>query len=343
MRNRLHILLEIAASAALIGLFLWRASLGQAVDVARDADYYYLPLALPLYLLACLLGAFRWRMELSRMRQPPVLSLFWIYLAGMMVNRLFPMRLGDVMRVQVPARRFGLSRAGLTAVVFVTETLLDGLAFVFLTLTTLAFLGVPELPVTLVWLLSIVILIALLLAIAAARLELTEGWQDRGWFGRLPQLVRRHAAVGVPQFLEGLGVLRDPLLAAHCVATTFGSWLLQAGMFWVFGRTFGLDLSLAQAVIVTIVAALVVSVPLVPFNLGTYEVAVGGVLVIMGASNPQAVTYSLGSHLMSVVLAALAGVVAMWALGLGLRDVFYLGATEQPAPAPYRPGLRSGR
>lgn len=325
MPKRLYLLLQLVVSAALIAVLLWRANLGEAVNVARDAEYLYLPLAIPLYLLANLLCAFRWQIELSRMRQPPVMSLFWIYLAGMMVNRLLPMRLGDVLRVQVPARRYGLPRAGLTAVVFVTETLLDGLAFVFLSLTTLAFLGVPQLPLTLVWVLSIVILTALLLATAAARLELTEGWQDRGWFGRLPDLVRRNAAVAVPQFLEGLAVLRDPLLAARCVATTFAAWLLHAGMFYLFGLTFGLDLSLAQAVIVTIVAALVVSVPLAPFNLGTYEVAIAGVLVIMGASNGTAVTYALGSHLMSVVFAVVAGIVAMWAMGLGLRDVFYLG------------------
>lgn len=324
MRVRLGLLIQTVASAALIAVLLWRTDLQEALNVAKDADYLYLPLALPLYLMANLLCAVRWRIALSTIRQPPVMSLFGIYLTGMMVNRVLPMRLGDVLRVQVPARRYGLPRATLTAVVFVTETLLDGLAFGFLFLATLAFLGVPQLPVTLVWVLSIVILTGLLMATAAARLELTEGWQERGWFGHLPQIVRRHSAPVVPEFLEGLAVLRNASLAGSAMAATFAAWLIHAGIFYVFGLAFGLDLSLAEAVIVTITAALVVSVPLTPFSLGTYEVAITGVLVLMGATNAEAVTYALGSHLLSVAAAVLGGVPAMWLMGFGLSDVFYL-------------------
>ncbi|HEU4760188.1 MAG TPA: lysylphosphatidylglycerol synthase transmembrane domain-containing protein [Dehalococcoidia bacterium] len=327
-RQLLRTAAQTAVSAALVALLLWRGDLDQAVHVARDADYFYLPLAFPAYLLANLLVAVRWRIALPRTRQPPLMDLYAIFLTGMLVNRLLPMRLGDVLRVQVLARRFGLRRAGLTALIFITETLLDGLAFVFLFLATLAFLGLPQLPLTLVWALSIAVLTGLLMATAAARLELAEGWQDRGWFRHLPEIVRRPVSGWVPEFLEGLAVLKDASLAGRAVAATFAAWLLHAAVFYLFGQAFGLDLSLAQALIVTITAALVVSVPLAPFNLGTYEVGVAGVLVLMGASNAEAVAYALGSHVFTVAFAALAGFPAMWAIGLGIHDLPFFGRPE---------------
>jgi uncharacterized protein (TIRG00374 family) len=334
MGQRLRLLLQASVSAALIAVLLWRSDLKDAANVVRGANYVYLAMVFPLYLLANLLNAFRWRVELYRMRQPPLMNLFGIYLTGMMANRILPMRLGDVLRVQVLARRYTLPRTSVTAVIFVTETLLDGLAFVVLFLATLAFLGIPQLPLTLAWVLTVVILTGLLLATAAARLELREGWQDRGWYGHLPQIVRRHTASAVPRFLEGLAVLREPTPVVYALGATFAAWLVQVATFYLLGQVFGLNLSLADAVIVTIVAALVVSIPLAPSSLGTYEVAVTGVLVLMGASNAEAVTYAVGSHVLTVAFSLLAGVPAAWLLRIHIRDALYLGLTSEEERVP---------
>jgi uncharacterized protein (TIRG00374 family) len=319
---------QVLASAALIALLLWRTDIEEAADVAADAEYPYLAIALPLYLLANLLGAIRWRVGLDRMARPPVASLFGVFLASAMVNRVLPWRLGDVLRVQVAAKRYGVPRASVTAMIFVTETLLDGFAFVFLFLFTLAFLGVPQLPLTLVWTLVVTVVVGALVAAMAARLDLDDGWEDRGLFRALPPALRARASGFVPRFLDGLVVLRDASLAAWALAATFSAWLVQAGMYFVFGLTFGLDLSLAQCIVITIAATLVVSVPVVPFNIGTFEVAVAGVLVLMGYERPESVTYALGSHLMTLALAVAAGVPAMWRTGTGLHDLLYTGAAN---------------
>ena len=275
-----------------------------------------------MYLLGSLCNAFRWRLALHAVKEPPpVRDLFGIYLVAMMMNRLLPMRFGDIFRVQLPARRYGLSGEALTAVVFVGETLLDGCAFVILFLWSLAFLGVPPVHLTIAWTLSVVATGGLAIAAIAARLELTEGWQDRGVIRHLPRTVRDRAGVVVPRFLEGLGLLRDLAVTGRAMALTLCNWLIQAAIYYLFGRTFGLHLSLADAVVVTITAAIVVSLPLMPSGLGTYEVAVTGVLVLMGLPSAGAVTYALGSHLLSIAFAVLAGMLAVPSIGLSLQDL----------------------
>ncbi len=324
---------RIVLSAVLIGLLLWRVDVREALETLRDADYAYVALALPVYSLSKLVDAFRWRLMLSRVGSPPVPGLFGIYLMANMANNLFPVRVGDILRVQVPARRYGLSRAGLTATVFVTESLLDGLAFVILLLAALAFLDIPRLPLTLIWGLTTVVAAGLAVAVTVARMRLTEGWQDRGWFSRLPRPIREAAAGPLPEFLDGLALLRDPVLGARAMAATFVAWLLESTVFYLFGLTFGLDLSFADYVVIMITANMIVAMPVAPSNVGPYEVAVAAVLVLLGVGSAQAGAYAVGSHLLNIIWVGLSGLVAMWLMGLGFRDVFYLGTPPQEQEA----------
>ncbi|MBI2912398.1 MAG: flippase-like domain-containing protein [Chloroflexi bacterium] len=327
---------RLLISAVLIGLLLWRIELGEALDVLRDADYAYLALALPLYSLSKVVDAYRWRLMLRQLGSPPVLGLFGIYLMANMANNLFPVRIGDIIRVQVPARRYGLARAGLTATVFVTESLLDGVAFVILLLVALAFLDVPRLPLALVLALIVLVAIGLALAVPFARLRLTEGWQDRGWFARLPGRIREAAAGPLPEFLDGLALLRDVPLAARALTATFAAWMLESTVFYLFGLTFGLDLGFADYVVVMIAANMIVSMPVAPSNVGPYEVAVAAMLVLLGVDSGEAGAYALGTHLLNIGWVGISGLLAMWLMDLGLRDLFYLGRRlaeeEQPAP-----------
>lgn len=197
-------------------------------------------------------------------------------------------------------------------------------------LWSLAFLGVPPAHLTIAWTLGVVAIGGLVIAAIAARLELTEGWQDRGVIRHLPWTVRDRAGVVVPRLLEGLGLLRDLAVTGRAMALTLCNWLIQAAIYYLFGRTFGLHLSLADAVVVTITAAIVVSLPLMPSGLGTYEVAVTGVLVLMGLPNAGAVTYALGSHLLNIGCAVLGGILAVPSVGLRVEDLPFSGRGARP-------------
>jgi uncharacterized protein (TIRG00374 family) len=328
MRGRWpRLIAQTIIGAVLVALVIWQTDVGRAFTVARHGQYLYLLPVLPLYLLSSFSNAVRWRLALHGVKErPPVRDLFGIYLVAMMMNRLLPMRVGDILRIQLPARRYRLSGEALAAIVFVAESLLDGCAFVILFLWSLAFLGVPPVHLTIAWTLSVIAVGGLVIAAVAARLELAEGWQHRGPFRHLPEIVQERAATTVPRFLEGLGLLRDLPVAGRALALSLGNWLIQAAVFWLFGRTFGLHLSPADAIVVTITAAIVVSLPLLPSGLGTYEVAMTGVLVLMGFPNAGAVTYALGSHLLGIGFAVLAGVFAVPAVGLGLRDLPFMGS-----------------
>jgi len=323
------IAVQLAAGVALVAVLLWQTDVPRAVTIVRKGQYVYLAAGLPLYLAAAVVSAYRWRLSLRHLEAVPVGELFGIYLTAQMLNRVLPMRLGDVFRVQLPARRYGISGEALTAEVWVVETLLDATVFVLLILWALAFLGVRPVPLTIAWTLSMVTLGGLIVGTLVARLELQDGWEERGLVRYLPGVMRRRAGVMVPPFVEGLRVLRDLPVAARALGLTLLNWVLQALLYYSIGLVLGLELSLAEAIVVTVAAAIVVSLPLMPSSIGTYEVALTGVMVLMGASNAEAVTFALGSHILIVALASVAGAVAAVAIGLGWRDLPFVGGAPR--------------
>lgn len=315
---------RLALSAVLIGLLLWRIDLSQALDVVSAANFLYLLPALPLYSLSKLLDAYRWRLMLHRVGSPPVSGLFGVYLMSNMANSILPVRMGDLLRVQVPARRYGIPRAGLTASVFVTESLLDGVIFMALLLAALAFFDIPRLPLSFVWAFGGLVLVGLALSIAVSRLELGEGWQERGPVRRLPEGMRKIASRVAPEFVRGLALLKDPPLAALALAASAVAWLMETGVFALFGQTFGLELGFADYIVIMITANMIVAMPLAPSNVGPYEVAVAAVVSLLGADVAEAAAFAVGSHLLLIVWMGVTGVAATWAMGLGLGDVFFL-------------------
>jgi len=330
-----RLIFRLALSFGLVGLLMWRINIGEALQTFTEVNYLYVLGALPVYTLSKLVDAARWRLMIRPIGKAPVPGLLGTLLIANMTNNVLPVRLGDVMRVQVPAQRYGLPRAGLTATVFVTESLLDGVAFVALTLVGIALLDVPNLPLDLVWALMALVAVGVLMAGLVARLRLSEGWEERGWMRYVAPKVRATAAGLIPQFINGLAVLRDSALAAQAMVLTLAAWGLEALMFWLFGLAFGLDLSFSAYLVIMVAANMIVSMPVVPSNIGPYELATAEVVAVLGVARPLAGAYAIGTHLLNIIWVGISGLIAMWVMGLSFEDVFSLKRPEgsQPEPA----------
>jgi uncharacterized membrane protein YbhN (UPF0104 family) len=320
--------LQALIPTAVIALLVWRVPLGETKDAVENANPLFLALAFPLFLASNYMAAVRTKLSLQKMGDVPIIPLFQTFLVSYMVNSLVPLRIGDIMRVQVLSNRYGLRRAGVASAVFVTGALVDGAAFTFLFIWTLAFFGVPGVVVSLAWTFSALLLIAVILAAIFARVELSEGWEDRSPVRMLPPALRGPLGTLVPEALHGLAILADARLAMRAFLLTLGAWSLQAGMYWSFGRALGVHLSLADAVLVMIAGAMIMSVHLVPTSIGIYEGTITGLLAALGLDGAEALAYALGTHLLLIAFGLVSGGVSMWRLKLSTHDIFVLGRTR---------------
>jgi hypothetical protein len=305
-----------------------RVDIRQTVETFAAVNYGWVLPALVVFSASKLLHSIRWQMLLEETEQAPVAQLFGIYLVSNMTNNAIPFRAGDVLRIQVPAERFQIPRAELTTSVIVVETVLDVFTFFVLLLLVLTFLDLPALPTQLVLGLSLVALIAFVGLLLIARIRPPRHLAESRWTSLFSKGVRHRIGEIVPQLFEGLQAMREMPRLGRVLAISFPAWLVEALMFWLLGLAFGLRLAPHEYVIVMIAANLVVSLPITPWNLGTYEFVVQGVAAGLGADQAVAVAYAFGTHIFTIVWITITGLLAVWFLNLSLRDIISLGRRE---------------
>lgn len=329
-------LIRLAVSLALLGFLLWRIDLQEAARALRDADYVFVVPALAIFGVSKLLVAQRWRLMMSKFAHVPLSPLYGVLLVSNLANNVLPARLGDVVRVQVPAQRYNMSRARLTATVFATESLLDGIAFAVLGLVGLALIDLEGFPTGVFWGMLGLVAGGLLAVIPFSHLEPKPGWTKRGVVSRLPERLRDPLDSMLPHFIDGLAVFRDLRLGSQAIALSFAIWLHEVAMFALFGLAFGIHLSLPAWMLIMVGENVVSSLPITPSNVGTYELALTELAKALGVAAGTATAFAIASHVFNILWITVAGFISMWALGLDLDDVFSLGHHDHPRPEEQR-------
>ncbi len=330
-RFQRRLVFRTAVSLVLLAVLLWRIDLHDAAMTLRDASYVYVVPALALFGLAKLLVAQRWRVMMSEFAKLPLRPLFGILLVSNLANNVLPARIGNVIRVQVPAQRYDVSRARLAATVFATESLLDGIAFAVLGLIGLALIDLNGFPTGVFWGVLGLVTGGLIAVIPLSHLKLQEGWIRRGIMPLLPDSIRLPLEETVPHFIDGLAVFRNVRLGGQAIVLSFTIWLIEVGMFALFGLAFGIHLSMPAWMLVMVGANMISSVPITPSNIGTYEIAVTELLAALGVDPGVAGGFAIATHIFNILWITVAGFGAMWSLGLTLDDVFSFGKKE-PEP-----------
>jgi uncharacterized membrane protein YbhN (UPF0104 family) len=322
-----------------------RAALGYAlafvclVWVFHDFDFHGLVrriVAMNLYWVAAAIlcdvlsyvcqGA-RWRLLLRPLGRVSVLRSAQAIYAGLFVNEVLPMKLGEVVRILLVSRWMSVKLGSVAASVLV-ERVCDGVWLAAGVILATLLVPLPPKLVEAGDAFGIIILITLvlltLLAVCGHRLSphfsahaeigfnegpgpdttvkggSSRGFTLKGWlFEALSALVRR-----LSFDLRVIGRARGALLA---FALSPVMLLLQALSFWMVMRAYGLRLPFTTGVLVFLVVHLGSALPNAPANIGTYQFFTVLGLTLFGVDKTTAAGFSL------VVFALLT--VPLWAIG----------------------------
>ena len=326
--RRALLLVQLPLGLLSVAVLVWRVDLVEAVRGLPEIDYRWALPGLLMFTISKFIHSYRWRLFLWRHEGLPLRQLFAIFLTSNLANALIPLRAGDLVRVELPRRRFGIPRAELTSSVFVVETLPDGVAFVLLMFAGLVLLDVPPVFPSLLAGMAVLVAVAFAGTVALARVDGERDFSTLPLLRWLPARLRVPVAARIPEFLDGLASLRDVRMATRAVGISLVAWLAEVVVYWMMGQAFGLDLSAAAYLPIMIGANLIVSLPITPWDFGPYEVAVTEVTAAAGATRAAASAFALGSHLLLVVWMAITGVAAMWTLDLRPHDLVTPGDGE---------------
>jgi hypothetical protein len=327
-----RVAIGLALSLALLALAFWQADFGRLWQILLGADRRLMLAALGLNLIGLVLRAARWRVLFWRLTDRPFGAFLDGVNIGYLVNNLFPVRLGDVVRGVLLSRWILVSASEALSATVLERVLDSGLIL-------LLFFGLfPLLPlppgagqVGLLGALAVgAALTVMLLAVAQqARAERWLRWlllrtrlpNQEVWAGRAMGLIR------------GLETLRHAPALVQFLLWSVLVWAQTVLTFWVTMLAFLPDLPLTYGALATVAAALGLAAPSAPAGIGTFEGAVVGALVLVDVEPDLARSMAIALHGLPFAAILMAGLWSLARRGLGYRGLAQAAAEGRPPAA----------
>jgi len=309
------------AALAITGLFLWLAlrkvefaALGEALASAR---WIWLAPMVAIVYLDLLVRAARWRilLSLTRKEPAPLWALFKLEAAGLAVNNVLFLRLGELARAGLAARRLGIPAAAALASVAVERALdVAALLTIFLIASGCA-PGIVPVAVVRGGGLLLAGAIGALIVLALAESALLPGGLIERSLRRWPRLHNL-----VEQLALGAAVLRSPAAAAQAGLLSLLLWTVDAALYWAGAYALGLGglMDYPRAILTLSWAGAVSAIPAAPGSIGTFEAFVSSILGKFGATPEAALAYALLTHMVMYLLVTVTGLAFLSREGVSL-------------------------
>lgn len=269
----------------------------------------------------------RWRLLLRPLGEVSLLRSAQAIYAGLFVNEVLPMKVGELVRALLVSRWMSVNLASVAASILV-ERLCDGVWLAAGVIAATLFVPLPPKLVKAGDAFGISILVALLFialfAVGGGRVSennsahaedglnagpsrhMSAGGEPSGGF-RLKRWLADAVAAFLRRLSLDLRVIGRTRGAAWAFMLSSGVLLLQALSFWLVMLAYGLRLPFMTGALVFLILHLGTALPNAPANIGTYQFFTVLGLTLFGVEKTTAAGFSL------VVFALLT--VPLWAIG----------------------------
>jgi glycosyltransferase 2 family protein len=331
-----------------IGLFVrTMPPIGDVKDAFAQANYWLALGSLPVYFLALWVRTIRWQYLLRPVKKVRTWRLYPVLIIGLMANNLLPARAGELARAYVLGEREKISKSASFGTILV-DRIFDGLTLAPMLLLVAIFakgstnfeIGVGPFKTTLN-LLGLGLVMAGLFGTAIFVLFYL-ALSKRGK-GILHNVIHRFAPAKLKpsveglldSFLQGLQALRSPVDLAAAWIMSLLSWTLEATMYYMVARAFGIDEPFYVFLLLTAAANLVIALLATSGGVGPFELVVQRTIVafaVAGRSDPSALAsaYAVALHALLLVPIVAIGLALLWSMDLSLGDILQTRRTEQP-------------
>jgi hypothetical protein len=314
-----------------VGLLVWTLRGESPAEIWTEISQANVPLLALAAIMATLifpLRALRWRVILGPVAPDLPIAPLWRSIAvGMMVNNVYPLRLGEVARAYALTRETDRVNLASSVASLAVDRVFDALTLMLLLVSAML---APEFPKgmtvggqpvqrgALLFAAGAIGMFFVLYLIVAFPTFLVRVYA--AVVGRIaPKLVTRGSEV-IHAFSEGLGVLRSPRRFIAVFLWALAHWLVNALAFWIGFMAVGIDVPFSAANFLQGIIAIGVALPSSPGFFGVFEAAGKMGLEVYGVSGHQAVTWAIGFHVLSFIPITVIGLYYFARLGLHFSD-----------------------
>jgi len=282
------------------------------------ANFWLLLLGALMYYAAMWVITRRWKFLVDDSANVPMRDLYPLVAVGYMGNNIYPFRAGEVLRLVLLRRGWGvpLARGAVTVLV---ERCFDGLVM-------LTFILLPALVVELnTDLLRRVAAVAAPIFIGAMVVFLALAQRPEIFrrlvhsiTGRLPGAIGGKLAGIADEVIDGLSALRRPRDLFGTVFMSYLSWMIEAIVYLLVAQAINLPVNYFLLLMVVGAVNLGGLIPASPGGVGVYEFLASSVLIAAGIPAEQAAAYALLAHIVIWLPPTVMGLIMLPRMGLTL-------------------------
>jgi uncharacterized protein (TIRG00374 family) len=286
----------------------------------RSANYYFLIPATLVLFGVFFLKAAGWRfLLLPAKKEIRIRSTVSVLVIGLMINNLFPAKMGELARAYLIGEKEGLSKTLCFSTIMV-EHLLDILVLTIFLLLLMPLVSLPpwlQMSGTLVGFAALGLILVLFLVVR--REERFLNWISR-ILARIPPRFREKVLGVLRNLLQGMRVVkgRYVLYAFGCL---LAMWISVFVMAYLQMAAFGLFLPLTAPVMVIVFMAFGKIIPSSPGGIGTLHYLILVVLMSFGVSKEAALGCAILMHGVGFVSEVTVGLATLFFSGLSLTKV----------------------
>jgi uncharacterized protein (TIRG00374 family) len=305
--------------------FLWYAlrgiSISNLLAEIKKADYWTIPFILILLVIFFWIKAWRWKILLYPLKKFTTYEVTPALMIGFMGNNLLPMHLGEIIRVLVLGKQYGLNKSAIFSTV-VLERVMDVFAILFCLVLGINFL--PGLPVWVQksgWGMGIVG--AVLMVFMAIYVKWTRKfiYFFEKYFTFLPSGIYKNISNMIESGAHGLNSLKEPRLLLGNIISSVLQWMVNAVAIYLTLISFNIRISFFSTFIVNGVCAIGVSIPASPGFFGIIQACFRESLALFNVDETLAVASSMYYHIINYVSITSVGLYYLSRLGLKLSEV----------------------
>jgi len=314
-----------------VGFLVWTLKDESLLDIWTQITRSNVPLLLLATVVVTLifpLRAIRWRIILDPIAPSVPIAPLWRSIAiGMMVNNIYPARLGEVARAYALTRE--TNRVSLTSSIasLAVDRVFDALTLMLLLVSAMLAPAFPkgimlggqpiQRAAALFGVGAVGLLVILYMIVAFPELLV------RMYLATIGRVIPRFAQRGsdiIHAFSQGLGVLRSPRRFVAVFLWAVAHWLMNALGWWIAFKAVGIDVPFSAANFLQGIIAIGVALPSSPGFFGVFEAFAKVGLAVYAVPSHLAVTWAIGLHILSFVPITLFGFYYFARLGLHFSD-----------------------
>jgi len=321
------LIVGIAVSAIFIYLALRGVEAEEVIAGLYDKKCVFLLPAAFVVILMQIARSLRWQILLSPIKVIPQKRLFPITSIGIMAMILAPMRLGEFVRPYLINRKESVPLGSGFATILIERSidLLLLLVFLFLVISQvpvpdwMAEGGQALLSIIVLEFLSIILFMIFPEKIKRMILPLTK---------RMPLKMAVALDGFIGNLAAGFRIIANGRKFAQVLFLSFSIWFFSSSTVYFLFYFYRLPLGIFEALGVTTVTSLGVSLPAAPGLIGNFQFACIFSLSFWGVAKSDAFTFAMVYYFLSVGINILIGLIFLPSIDIPLRELFRIKTTR---------------